>query len=107
MIKVMAFIKRKPGISHEEFVQHYEEVHAPLAVKHLTTISRYVRPRISSILRLGRLYTMTKTPLWTETKWLRFSLMRGNSSKPFIYYRTHITTTFWLISSITLVGILQ
>jgi uncharacterized protein (TIGR02118 family) len=46
MIKVMALIKRKPGISHEEFVQHYEEVHAPLAVKHLTTISRYVRNHI-------------------------------------------------------------
>ena len=43
MIKVMVMIKRKPGISHEEFCQHYEEVHVPLALKLLPTIRKYVR----------------------------------------------------------------
>ena len=43
MIKVMVMIKRKPGISHEEFCKHYEEVHAPLALKLLPTIKKYVR----------------------------------------------------------------
>ena len=43
MIKSMALIKRKPGLSREEFIQHYEEVHAPLALKHFPIFKRYVR----------------------------------------------------------------
>ena len=43
MIKSMTLIKRKPGLSREEFVRHYEEVHAPLALKHFPTFKRYVR----------------------------------------------------------------
>jgi uncharacterized protein (TIGR02118 family) len=43
MIKSMTLIKRKPGLSREEFIQHYEEVHAPLALKHFPTFVRYAR----------------------------------------------------------------
>jgi len=43
MIKAIALVKRKSGLSHEEFQRHYEEVHAPLAMKYLLTIKRYVR----------------------------------------------------------------
>jgi len=43
MIKSMMLIKRKPGLSREEFIQHYEEMHAPLALKHFPTFKRYVR----------------------------------------------------------------
>ncbi len=43
MIKSMTLIKRKPGLSREEFIKHYEEVHAPLALKHFPTFKRYVR----------------------------------------------------------------
>lgn len=46
MIKTVAFIKRKATISHEEFVKHYEEVHAPLAVKLFPSIKRYVRNHV-------------------------------------------------------------
>ncbi len=46
MIKVMVMIKRKPGISHEEFCKHYEEVHVPLALKLLPTIKKYVRNHV-------------------------------------------------------------
>ncbi len=35
MIKIIEFVKRKAGLSPEEFRKYYEEVHAPLAVKHL------------------------------------------------------------------------
>jgi uncharacterized protein (TIGR02118 family) len=42
MIKAISFLKRKPGISREEFARHYEEVHAPLAMKHFP-FKRYVR----------------------------------------------------------------
>jgi uncharacterized protein (TIGR02118 family) len=43
MIKAIALIKRKPGLSREEFSRHYEEVHVPLALKYFPTIKRYVR----------------------------------------------------------------
>jgi uncharacterized protein (TIGR02118 family) len=66
MIKVIAFIKRKPGISHEEFVQHYEEVHAPLAMKHLTTISRYVRNYIVAMPGTDEIDYDCITEFWYE-----------------------------------------
>jgi uncharacterized protein (TIGR02118 family) len=43
MVKAIALIKRKPGISRDEFIKHYEQVHAPLAVKHLHTFKKYIR----------------------------------------------------------------
>ena len=49
MIKTIALIKRKEGITREEFARHYEEVHAPLALKHLPMIKRYIRNHISDI----------------------------------------------------------
>ncbi|MFI4983009.1 MAG: EthD domain-containing protein [Nevskiales bacterium] len=30
MIKVMAFLKRRPGMSRQEFMHHWKDVHAPM-----------------------------------------------------------------------------
>jgi uncharacterized protein (TIGR02118 family) len=46
MIKTVAFLKRKASVSREEFAKHYEEVHAPLAVKCFPTIKKYVRNHV-------------------------------------------------------------
>lgn len=35
MYKVMWLLKRKSGISHEEFRNHFESEHVPLAMKHI------------------------------------------------------------------------
>ena len=43
MLKSITLIKRKPGLSREEFIKHYEEVHVPLSLKHFPTFRRYVR----------------------------------------------------------------
>ena len=43
MIKSIALIRRKPGLTHEEFRCHYEEVHAPLALTCLPGLRKYVR----------------------------------------------------------------
>jgi len=43
VIKTIALIRRKPGISHEEFMRHYEDVHAPLAMACLPGLRGYVR----------------------------------------------------------------
>ena len=42
MVKSITLIKRKPGISRDEFIRHYEDVHVPLSLKHFC-FKRYVR----------------------------------------------------------------
>ena len=49
MIKTVALITRKQGISREAFVKHYEEVHAPLALKHLSMIRKYIRNHVVDV----------------------------------------------------------
>lgn len=47
MIKRASLLVRKPGISHEEFVKHWAEVHAPLA-RACPGISRYTLTIVKS-----------------------------------------------------------
>ena len=42
MIKMIITIKRRPGISHEEFVRYQREVHRPLLMA-IPEASRYIR----------------------------------------------------------------
>jgi uncharacterized protein (TIGR02118 family) len=49
MYKVMILIKRKPGISKEEFFKHYDEVHAPAAMKDFPQFVRYERNYVLGI----------------------------------------------------------
>lgn len=48
MVKGIALLKRKPGLSEEEFRRHYEEVHAPLIRKLLPCIRKYVRNYVAA-----------------------------------------------------------
>ncbi len=43
MVKGIALLARKPGLSPEEFRRHYEEVHAPLIRKLVPSLKRYLR----------------------------------------------------------------
>ncbi len=43
MPKLIMFIKRKPGLSFDDFRSHYEQVHAPLAKSLLVHLSDYAR----------------------------------------------------------------
>ena len=47
MIKRASLLARKPGMSHEEFVKHWAEVHAPMA-RACPGISRYTLTIIKS-----------------------------------------------------------
>ena len=47
MIKRASLLARKPGMSHEEFVKHWAEVHAPLA-RACPGISRYTLTIVKS-----------------------------------------------------------
>lgn len=48
MLKEIALIKRKPGLSPEEFRKQFEEVHAPLELSLFPTIRKYVRNYITA-----------------------------------------------------------
>lgn len=49
MIKIIALMKRKPGMSLEEFMQVYEEGHARFAAPYLVDTVRYERRFIKPI----------------------------------------------------------
>lgn len=66
MIKGMSFIKRKQGLSREEFIKHYEEEHAPLAMKHFP-FKKYVRNYIANIPGVEELDFDCITEVWFET----------------------------------------
>src|SRR3546814_19582073 len=43
MLKVIVLLRRKAGLSTEQFVDHYENRHVPLGREMLPSIGRYVR----------------------------------------------------------------
>jgi hypothetical protein len=43
VFKVMELLKRRPGMTLEEFIQRYESEHVPLAEKNIMTLRRYAR----------------------------------------------------------------
>ena len=43
MIKVIVIVKRKPGISREEFYKYWKEVHGPLVSRHIPYMKKYVQ----------------------------------------------------------------
>ena len=45
MVKMIALLTRKEGLSHEDFVRHWVETHAPLA-RGVPGILRYVQSHI-------------------------------------------------------------
>ncbi len=45
MIKSLSLLTRKPGMTHEQFVKHWLEVHGPLARK-VPGLRRYVQSHI-------------------------------------------------------------
>ncbi len=54
MLKAVAFLKRNPGLSPEDFRRHYEEVHAPLAQRLFPSIRKYVRNFVTTMPFAGK-----------------------------------------------------
>jgi uncharacterized protein (TIGR02118 family) len=46
MIKLLSLLTRKPGISHEQFVRHWYDIHGPLALA-VPGVRRYVQSHIT------------------------------------------------------------
>ncbi|MBM3157300.1 MAG: EthD family reductase [Chloroflexi bacterium] len=66
MIKAMSLLKRKPGITLDEFARHYEEVHVPLAMKHFP-FKKYVRNYVSKPEEAEEPWFDCITEVWFET----------------------------------------
>jgi uncharacterized protein (TIGR02118 family) len=41
--KILLFMKRKPGMTMEQFKDYYENHHVPLCLKYASAVNRYVR----------------------------------------------------------------
>ncbi|HVN42782.1 MAG TPA: EthD domain-containing protein, partial [Steroidobacteraceae bacterium] len=79
MIKAIGMMKRKPGVSREDFIRHYEEVHAPLAQK-LFGFSRYVRNYPVPVPGGGEPPFDVITEFWFENKVAHARAMAFNAS---------------------------
>jgi uncharacterized protein (TIGR02118 family) len=50
MIRALALLARRRDITRDAFAEHYETVHAPLALPHLTGLKHYARNHIVEVL---------------------------------------------------------
>ena len=57
--KVLLFMKRRPGMSVEDFRDYYETTHVPLVTRGVTGIDRYVRRYIVPL-------THAETGVWDD-----------------------------------------
>lgn len=54
VFKLLIFLKRRPGMSLQEFRDYYERVHVKLGEKYMTGVCRYVRRYVQPVSRPGK-----------------------------------------------------
>ena len=59
MVKYLGFLTRKPGLSVEQFQQHWRDVHGPLVRDEIAGMRRYVQTHT-----LPETYSKTPPPAW-------------------------------------------
>ncbi|MBP1684662.1 MAG: Ethyl tert-butyl ether degradation EthD [Deltaproteobacteria bacterium] len=64
MLKVIALIKRRADLARAEFRQHYEEIHVPLALRHIDQFRKYVRNHVTAEVAGGPCGFDCLTELW-------------------------------------------
>ena len=73
MIKMVFLLKRKAGLSREEFIRQYESGHARLGEKHVPNAARYVRRYLEQVPELFTAAAVEPahdviTELWFENR---------------------------------------
>ncbi|MFO8101034.1 MAG: EthD domain-containing protein [Dehalococcoidia bacterium] len=67
MIKTLSLMKRKAGISREEFVSHYEEVHVPLSLNLLPWFRHYARNHFTKLVTPGEFGFDCLSQFWFDS----------------------------------------
>lgn len=55
MICILGFYKRKPGLTHEEFLHHWKNVHAPLAMG-TPEVAKYIKKYVQHHIRPAAIF---------------------------------------------------
>jgi len=84
--KILIFLKRRPGMSVEDFRRYYEESHAPLCLKGMRGVSRYLRRFIDPLPNpetgaAGDLAYDVITELWFEDEALFRATARSMATR--------------------------
>lgn len=66
MVKVITTIKRKEGISKEEFYRYWEEVHGPLIKRTLPGVKRYIQNHAAKLPGSGQPQYDGVVEIWFE-----------------------------------------
>ncbi|MEM9175815.1 MAG: EthD domain-containing protein [Myxococcota bacterium] len=86
MIRTLSLIKRRPDLSREAFRDHYETVHAPLALPYMDGLVRYVRYHLDAEL-LGEVRFDVLSAFWyrdAESTARLMAILASDEGKPIL-----------------------
>jgi uncharacterized protein (TIGR02118 family) len=68
MHKLLLFMKRKPGMSHEAFRDYYENRHVPLCMNYMAGAERYFRRYLEPVEGMPEMEFDVITELWFKDR---------------------------------------
>ena len=86
MIRTLSLIKRRPDITRDAFRDHYETVHAPLALPYMEGLERYVRYHLEAE-RLGEVGFDVISAFWyrdAESTAKLMEILASDEGKPIL-----------------------
>ena len=86
MLKTISLISRKPDLDRAAFREHYETIHAPLALPHMTGLMRYVRYHVEEEW-VGELESDVLSTFWyrdAESAAEMIKTLSGEAGKPIL-----------------------
>jgi hypothetical protein len=66
--KLLIFLKRRPGLSHEEFRSYYEGNHVPLCMKYMSGVDRYFRRYLEPASGMPEMEADVITEVWFHSR---------------------------------------
>jgi len=66
--KLLIFLKRRPGLSREEFRAYYEGNHVPLCVKYMSGVDRYFRRYLEPASGMPEMEADVITEVWFHSR---------------------------------------
>ncbi len=66
--KLLIFLKRRPGLSREDFRAYYETHHVPLCLKYMAGVSRYFRRYLEPAPGMPEMEADVVTEVWMKSR---------------------------------------